>query len=389
MKKICLFLISFAISVNFFAQVKTYHVNDSIEEIKNNSILYFLPRAVINVTVQTNTSVFIPGPYSRFADKYLTIKNVKHEQKSVTEIEKVEIVVSYEADPNAAFFVKNSNKRFRFGIADNGVIKSYNTSTDNTTNTAQYFQNKFPYISHDQVDFTDLSAVKNFIDKTDTTYRVVEIDSVFQKIPVYNTKIVSKSLEQKAEEAANFILTIRNRRFDQISGYFDIELPSTDLEFMISELNDLENEYLSLFIGKTINYSNSYSFSYIPLSGKSAEKIKLFYLSDTQGILFEDDGLSFPVSLEILNRNNTVELSKFYTNQTQMNKKDKSKGLFYRIPAVADITVSIDDFAYYKISELIPQYGIITYLPSKLFKNKNLQIIFDEKYGSVKTISNE
>ena len=61
-------------------------------------------------------------------------------------------------------------------------------------------------------------------------------------------------------------------------------------------------------------------------------------------------------------------------------------GLYYRIPADVSVSVDFDDFTYYRSLMTIPQCGYLGHLPAEIFKNKNLKVAFDEKYGSIKAI---
>jgi hypothetical protein len=83
------------------------------------------------------------------------------------------------------------------------------------------------------------------------------------------------------------------------------------------------------------------------------------------------------------------ETDRFYNRQTELKDKDKTKGLYYRIPGYGTATITFLDHVYAEQIFLIPQYGYINYLPAKMFKNKNLKILFDENSGFVKTITNE
>jgi len=217
------------------------------------------------------------------------------------------------------------------------------------------------------------------------------VDSVFQKIPVFNKRITSKSLEQKAEEAANFILLIRNRKFNQISGFFEIETPSVDLPFMVSEMDKLEKEFLELFIGKTIKVENKFRIFFNTTTNGPLERKILFHLSNEFGIQNNTDAdyAAQPVELILVSDQTQKSLTEFYDRQTELKQKTKKFGLFYRVPSTATLKVVCADHTYYETKVIVPQFGYINYLPAKLMKNKNLKIEFDEQTGYVISIKNE
>ncbi|MDR2010698.1 MAG: DUF4831 family protein [Bacteroidales bacterium] len=370
-----------------YAQINTNIISDPNLQVKENSVMYYLPRVVLNVEVDVETEYVIPGPYNKFAETYLTIKQAPGERVVTSEISNIKITELTEPDPDACFIVNDKKNAYNISLNNLGVISGYRDFSPTTDVKYDYVQkNNFQYIKNDIL-FTDYSVKRNFTGRTDTTYKVIEVDSVFHKIPVYNEVITSKDFEQKAEEAANFIIKIRKRRFKLQSAQFETEYPPSDVDKLIKELDELEKQYLELFIGKRIKVKNTFSFNYTPQKKDKNETIVMFHLSNELGILDNPSPDSEPVKLIIENSGTTNEIENFYRRQKSIN--DKEKGLCYRIPGHADASVEYENMTYATKHVIIPQYGYINYLPAKMFQNKNLKIIFDEKYGSLKTISNE
>ncbi len=379
-----LFLLSSAI-----AQINVVPLKDSELQIKKNSLIYSLPRVTININIIVETEYFFPGPYQKYADKYLTIKNTSSDPDIKSKIVDIRINSVTEPDPNATFLVIFKKNEFLLNYCSSSIIKSYGMEGGLEKSDEFDTNLSIPSFNDYDVIFTDMSVKRNFIDVTDTTYRVIQVDSIFQKIPIYNKVITSKEFEQKAEEAANYLIKIRKRKFKLMTGQFETETPPSDVNSMIAELEELEQEYLSLFIGKTIKVENSFNFKYTPEGNVKEKKIVLFHLSDEFGIVEEERSDSQPVYLLLTNNSITSEIDSFYNRQTELKKKDKNKGLFYRIPGYASVKVIYDDMQYVEQVVMVPQYGVLNYLPANMFKSKSLKILFDENSGSVKTISNE
>ncbi len=78
-------------------------------EIKNYSLVYALPKTVLVVDIEATKKTIIPGPYSKYAKKYLGINNVSVKTKTKWEISNVAINTRSEADPNNFYFVQSSN----------------------------------------------------------------------------------------------------------------------------------------------------------------------------------------------------------------------------------------------------------------------------------------
>jgi hypothetical protein len=382
MKRLIVFTLLILAVTALSAQIKVYNLADTTAKIKHNSLVYYLPEAVIRIKVVVETEYFIPGPYHKFADKYLTIKGAKGEASQFTEIKDVDFQLYSKPDSKAGYIISSQKELPHLAFVNGSIISSYGTKTQSVESSNTDFYLNVPSYLTDDVLFKDLSVKRNFIDLTDTTYKVVEIDSVFQKIPIYNKTITSKEFEQKAEEAANFIIKLRKRRFKLMTGQFDTDAPPKNVDMMIAELDSLEIQYLELFTGKTERVVNEYYFTIIPDAGITQQKIKLFEMDN------QDDS-SEDVFLEITNNNQYELISGFYNRQDKLAKKDKSKGLYYRIPGTGTIKLMVHGHVYAEETLVIPQFGYLNYLPAEMFKNKKLNIIFDEKTGSIKTISNE
>lgn len=374
-----------AITSSAFAQINVIPLSDVSSQIKSNSSMYFLPRTSIEVKTTVEVETTIPGPYARYAEKYLSIKSVPTEKTSNVTISNISVNSIAEPDPSACYIVTGVAANIDY--LDNGIIASYNASAGNNTQ-ANGREQFFPVNQqNNSVHFVDFGVKRNFIGSTDTTYKVIEIDSVFQKIPIYNSVIISKDEEQKAEEVANYIIKIRKRLFKVITAQFETETPPSDIKTMVAELHQLEKNYLELFIGKTIKQTQDYTFYYTPNENLTNEKVAMFYITNEDEISETKTESCEPVFLNVENCDYTRNIKQFYSRQGSL-KKEKKHGLYYRIPSNVNIAISFDNHTYYKNSVSVPQCGFTTNLPCKLFSNKKLQIFFNED-GSIGKIVNQ
>ncbi|MDD4150686.1 MAG: DUF4831 family protein [Bacteroidales bacterium] len=388
MKKIIILIGLLGMGLLVFSQINVVPITDTTLQIKKNSTVYFLPQTVIHVKVDVETSKFISGPFSNYAEKYLSIADAPKKSYTYSDISEVEFLQVSVVDPLAGFMVFGNKASLCFD--SRGLIASYNDIIDNQTTLNELkYQNSPEYFDLDSPLYFDYGVKRNFIGITDTTYKVIQLDSIFQKIPVYNTVITSKDFEQKAEEAANYIIKIRKRKFKLQTAQFDDEKPPKNIKFLIEELDKLESQYLELFIGKEISVSNSFYYTFKPQIEHQSGKIVIFHLSEELGICKTAAADTEPVYLTYQNCAWTTELDSFYSRQTKLKEKEKTKGFFYRIPGHGGLSVEFDGNTYAKQAFVIPQYGTLTNLPSKMFKNKHLKIIFDVENGSIKRICNE
>lgn len=367
-----------------FAQIKVFPMSDTEVLIKKNAFMYYLPQTTLEIKIKVTTETLVPGPYSKYAEKYLCIKNVATSSVSDVKIENIDINEIAQPDPNACFMVV-CDREANLNYNSRGVIVGYNCGEQSAD--YQYAESHFSKKTDIATPlFTDYGVKQNFTKNTDTTYKVVEVDSVFQKIPIYNKVIISKDEEMKAEEAANYIIKIRKRLFKVLTAQFDTDTPPTDIEIMVNELKNMENRYLELFVGKIERETREYVFYYTPQPELSEEKIPICYITDNDEVVEKKVENSEPVYLVLKNAQVTKDIDNFYGRQYTLKKKEKNMGLYYRIPSDISLSVDFDDFTYYKSVVAIPQCGYLGHLPAELFKNKNLKVAFDEKYGSIKGI---
>ena len=367
-----------------FAQIKVFPISDTETTIKKNAFMYYLPQTTLEVKIKVTTETLVPGPYSKYAEKYLCIKNAATSIVSDVKIENVDINEIAQPDPNACYMVVCDHDA-NINYNSRGIIIGYNCGeqTDEYKSAESHFSKNSSIVIPS---FTDYGVKQNFTKNTDTTYKVVEVDSVFQKIPIYNKVIISKDEEMKAEEAANYIIKIRKRLFKVLTAQFDTDTPPADIEIMVNELKRMESRYLELFIGKIERETKEYVFYYTPQPELTEERIPICYITEDDELVEKKAENSEPVYLVMKNAQATKEIGNFYGRQHDIKKKEKEMGLYYRIPSDVVVSVDFDDFTYYKSVISIPQCGYVGHLPAEIFKNKNLKIAFDEKFGSIKGI---
>jgi hypothetical protein len=265
-------------------------------------------------------------------------------------------------DPDQYYILEPSGKiNIDFNkLIQNGNILPVNKSVESN------FANEFYGINNteNEIVFTDLSVTKYIGEEKITYYKRVQRDSLFAKVPVTKTKSVYKSFEDKAEEAANFIFMIREKRFELLTGMADFYPEGKSLEVAINELNKLENDYLALFIGKRFTSNYSASFEFTPTETELTQPYILFRFSEDRGVLPPNDLRGRPIIVELDKKDQTKNLS--YLMSDQINRegtvyKDK---LYYRIPNLVQVKVFDGNTILATRKVNIEQYGIIVPFPA-------------------------
>ena len=340
---------------------------DSSKMVTESGIIYALPQTNLNFTIEASRTDIIVGPYHEYAEKYMGIDNVPDEESTVWQITDVSINTYKDIDPEHYYMIEPTGKfNVDFSkLVENGNILPVSKSVEGR------FANKFYGVNNDgnEIVFTDLSVTKYIGEEKITYYKRVQKDSLFAKIPVVKTQSVYKSFEDKAEEAANFIFMIREKRFELLAGMADFYPEGKSLEVAIEELNKLENEYLALFIGKRFASNYSAGFEFIPTETQLNQPYILFRFNEEKGVLQPNDLRGRPIIVEIDKMDKTKNLSFLMSDQINREGTIYKDKLYYRIPDLVQIKVYDESTIIATRKVKIEQYGIVVPFPAMFLMN--------------------
>ena len=247
---------------------------ENVNTLSEGGVIYALPRTNLKFTIEASRTDIIPGPYCEYAEKYMGLENVPEEKISIWEITNIKVNTFNDLDPEQYYLLEPSGKlNFDFNkLIESGHILPVNKSVEDN------FENEFYGIKNvnNEIVYTDLSVSKYVGKEKVTFYKKVQRDSLFVKVPVTQTQSIYKSFEDKAEEAADFIFMIREKRFELLTGMADYYPEGQSLKAAIEELKRLEDEYLALFIGKSFASDYSASFGFTPTNKELSQPYILF-----------------------------------------------------------------------------------------------------------------
>lgn len=267
------------------------------EPVAPGAVLYSLPSTTIKLDVAAEHESFVAGPYAAFAQKYLGIEARQTSGESYR-IQSVKMYPLVEADPSLRVAInlgssKNGSATF-LSMTSQGLVitsDSYNGEPVAWRFPAQLNKSAF-----------DNSAVSDNLDSRSTTlYKIVRTENGLTKVPVQQSQVVEKSLEKKAEQTANLIFKLRQTRIDIITGNTDATYNGEAMASVLSEIEKLESEYLSLFIGKSSVDIQEKSFDVVPSTDNERQMYIAFRISDTQGLLPAQNMGGRPIVLELVN----------------------------------------------------------------------------------------
>jgi hypothetical protein len=333
----------------------------------NEGIVYSLPRTGIRVYVKTTKTDFTPGPYARFSEQLLGINDAATESSSKWVIDKVELGTFSEPDPTQVYKALGEVGSL-ISLTPDGCIAGINSDISSesvgtiTTNPVAYNSGNLG------VQFSNLSDLP-FFSISDSTNR---------------SRPSRLSIEQKAAQTASRILECRKIKFEMAAGFLD-ELPPDGQGYLASlnQLDNLEREYLSLFIGKSSTNDYKFSFEFIPSATDSKGEV-IFRFSEQKGVLEKSDVTGKPVMLEISKISDlTSNLERLKNSE---NPNAATNGVYYRLPGMADIKL-IQELKVIATARFpVAQFGAVAPVPEKLLDG-NYSLEFHHETGSIKSIS--
>ncbi len=375
--KLSIILIIVTIFVYSCSTVKTENIKTT-NKLKEYSFFYNLPKNELQINIKVEKQTYIPGPYKDYAEKYLGI-NLKQKNKAESwQISDINISSVPVVDTSKYFVVNYSGNKYikSYDLNNRGFLISLNTNNelvkqDVKVTAENVHKNKYV------PEFTNSIIKPIFVEKIDTTYKTVRRDSIVRRVPVYKRNIVSKNIENRAEDAAKFIIKIRKRRLRVLTG-MDKKFPKGEAaKQIIKKLDELENQYLALFIGKTITENKEFSFNINPQKNKSTYKVCNF--SEKKGF---SNNANNEITLKLIDESFNSVIDSFLTKNTKSKKV--VNGIFYRLPETYKAVVNIGNKEILSQNVTISQFGKILTLSKKDLKNKS--VIFDVPTGAIKAL---
>lgn len=324
-----------------FAQTNVLRLPlDSGKTIKGSTFCYMLPTTSLKVTVNVTKVREIKGYYADYAESLLGLKNVISENRTFYKIKDINIEPVVTPDATESYLVQLSGKQLK----DNYLTKlSAKPFDPNFKNEAQCFTTYSAPIP----DFFKNYSDPTFTEMEDSFVETKIIDGVVTQVPSNRTKLVSKSNNQKAQEAADLIGKSRKSQYSLVAGEQETAYSAEALNNMLAELKQWENNYLSLFTGLILEDELTYTFYVDPTTENgSFDNLPIFSFDANKGLSINEDHTlsdgnnSYTLFFEPVYTTNNIDEA--MANAKQVQKSAKRNGYFYRKPMPVKITLKND-----------------------------------------------
>ena len=336
-------------------------MGDSVK-VHEGSLVYSLPLTAFDFTVMAEKTIQKAGPYNEYANRFLGLREVINQDRVIWTIKEVKIKPVIELDPEQYYVVECDGLMEINAIAmkESGLILDINPAI---YNRREYYSGNFGDTDN-RVFFRDMGSDEYFDIEQDTTYKLVNVDTAFIRIPYVLERRRQLSLEEQAENTARTLLELREGRHLILTGEATV-FPQD--KSSINEINRLENEYISLFAGKSYSEPVIFRYFFIPEKQMEGRPLILFRFSKEFGVLDPDDVRGRPVVVEMMSAGKVDRVNMVRKDLSAGEKFDK---LYYRIPEVVNIRVTDGKLTLGNTRQLIYQFGPVVTLPANYIIGK-------------------
>lgn len=345
---------SLLLGTPLLAQTKV--VKKNAVKANNFGITYSLPKTSLVIDAEITKVTCKAGPYYKYAEKYLGVKDAITEDKTYFELGKISLINKGVPDADNTYIIE-----FKQGtvapyayLTEEGLLCSIN---------AEYTPME-----------SELVAVKN---KKAPQDKVTEASVLSEEL------LMAGSTAKQAEVAAKQIYRIRESRMNILTGEADNLPPDGEaMKLVIQQLEEQEKALTNLFTGIQTKEMDHYEVSVIPHD--DLDKEVLFRFSSQLGIVNADDLGGTPVymNLKAIERAPVLDAK-------EADKKEKSlKGIIYNIPGKASVEIQMNKKSLYKGEAQITQFGSKEGLAPVMFEDKKapVKVTFYPETGAMKQI---
>jgi hypothetical protein len=312
---------SFLLFPSFILAQGKYQGTDPI-----GAVSYSLPKTVLSFDVKAVCRHFYAGPYADYAKKYLGI-NVKDKNGVSYSLVSVNMTPFIEADQSRRFLVvpgAHGTESF-LTLTAQGLIS---VEDGNFGSVSRW---RFPAPGNE--DFSGKGVSANLTSEAATLYRKVKNDSTYNTVTVRQDMVVEKSLEERAKEAADMIISFRKKKIQIVTGNTDATFSGEAMGSVIHELDNLEKEYMTLFTGYSEMSVQEMKFDVVPSPENERQIYVAFRLSDDKGLVSADNVSGRPYLLEVIP-------DKISSATGEIKPLKNANYAVYRIPAVCSVRLT-------------------------------------------------
>lgn len=359
MKRIMLITALLMTTAGGFAQTE---VTQGVMRGKDYGVTYALPKTLIDIEIATKKTVYTPGEFSKYAERYLHLNNVSTEASETWEITGVKVNPVGVPNSNKIYFIKMKDKTVAplVELTEDGIIKSINVPLSERIADARP---------------TDTPEVA-----TPQEEKLNPRDFLTEEI------LMAGSTAKMAELVAKEIYAIRDSKNALLRGQADnTPKDGQQLKLMLDNLDKQERAMTQMFTGTQEQSSKSYSTRIDP--SQEMDKLVVFRFSKRRGVVASNDLSGEPVYAVVKDLKSVVIPPE---DDKKKKKEEKEEGIAYNVPGRAYLLIQEGKEKLYEGEIAVAQYGSMEYLAPVLFnKNSTVKVTFNPVTGGLIKVDKE
>lgn len=292
--------------------------------------IYALPQTAFQIDVVVMQNREVKGIYADYAAKLLGLNNIITQNKTTYTLKNVTVTPVTVPDEDYIFAVELSTAQKKRHFL-NELYEKQVTTVQNA-----------PYPTHDfgSQPIPDFFRFYSDLAYTEQENNYVEtqiVDGVVRQVPASRVQKVTKTNDQKAQEAADMIDKIRKDRYALLTGEQEVAYQPEALSRMIDELNELEKNYIGLFAGFTVSDEVHYQ---VILEPGQTNITPAFSFTTNGGFSTETANSADSYYLAIVPQYSTAPANTFASEQKNVKNYAEPKG--YRIRRAMPCDVALN-----------------------------------------------
>lgn len=311
----------------------------------NGGIIYSLPKTMLRIKVEAEVTIRKAGPYYRYSNKFLNLNNVITEDSKTWTIKSVSIEPYGIPDANRTYKISGTELP-SIQLTNSGIVECINAKT--TTHKER---------AHKHATHSNTNTIA---------------EPTFDNVKLGRNVLTKTSTAAMAEETALSIYRLRDKRTSLLGGE-DATILNDEGSYnkVLSEIDKLEAEYLTLFAGKEEKTIVTKYFEIEPGSTSLTSTV-LFRFSETDGFMDAMDITGKPVYIDI-DYSQKTKINAYPTDSKQ-RKQNPISGFRYIIPGTINVKIIDRNLLLTEVNIRCTQNGQEASLPTTTLTNSTIRL---------------
>ena len=336
---------------------------------KKFGVTYMLPQTEIKIEAEATRQHYEPGQFSKYAERYLRLRDVKQEAETSWTLDEVKVNIVGVPDPSNIYFVEMKDRTTAplMELTADGIVRSIN----------------LPFTGDKKAEQPQAKQQEDEALPDPRTFLTEEI-------------LMTNSTAKMAELVAREIYSIRESKNALLRGEAE-NLPKdgAQLQIMLDNLNKQEKAMVQMFEGKVTTEKHHFTKRVTP---EEMSNHVVFRFSKKLGFVEADDLAGEPVELTIVNKQLIPEQpaepegksSRSIISILTNGNKSAIEGVAYNVPGKADVKLTYQHKDIINTELSLTQFGTREYLADQLFnRNTVTKVLFDVNTGALLKIDRQ